>query len=60
MLSLYVLGFSELKTLNILHLYLTQRGQDLICGKSAADKDVGYKTLLLELVGAIHSLSSSG
>lgn len=31
--------------LAILHLYLTQKGQDLICGKSSADKDVGYKTI---------------
>ena len=37
--------FYEWKKLIILHLYLTQRGQDLICGKSAADKDVGYKTI---------------
>ena len=38
-------AFYDVKKPTILHLYLTQRGQDLICGKSAADKDVGYKTI---------------
>nr|DAR07447.1 MAG TPA: hypothetical protein [Caudoviricetes sp.] len=38
-------AFYDVKKSTILHLYLTQRGQDLICGKSAADNDVGYKSI---------------
>ena len=41
MLSLYVLGFSELKTLNILHLCLARA----VLVKILVDKDVGYKTI---------------
>ncbi|WP_144038246.1 hypothetical protein [Fusobacterium pseudoperiodonticum] len=49
-------AFYDVKKSTILHLYLTQKRQDLICGKSSADKDVGYKTLLIELVGLVHHL----
>nr|DAN28679.1 MAG TPA: hypothetical protein [Caudoviricetes sp.] len=38
-------AFYDVKKSTILHLYLTQKRQDLICGKSVADKDVGYKTI---------------